>query len=243
MDLRRDPREGVPDRRRRAGVRREGDRGLVALGAANGEESWSFPTDLPIRAPPAVADGTVYVTTPAQEDKQGVLYAIDAESGEEIWRIEGASAYAQTPTVADGSVYLQETYVTARSADTGDEEWTYEHDTAIVPRTVAYADGTVYFGNKRSQSVRGTVFALDAASGEEDWNQSFEGGAVDGPIVSDGTLYVGTTAGVVRALDTDSGESLWDHSVENGIKSGLALADGRLYAVTDDETLHVLAEA
>jgi len=217
--------------------------GLVALDAANGEESWSFPTDQPVRAPPAVANGTVYVVTPTRDGEQGALYAVDAESGEEVWRVGTGSAFVQTPTVADGSVYLQEEYVTARSTDTGDEEWTYEHDTAIVPRTVAYADGTVYFGNKRPQSVRGTVFALDAGSGEQNWERSFEGGAVDGPIISDGALYVGTTEGVIHALDADSGETLWDHSVGSSIDTGLALADGRLYAVSDDATLHVLAEA
>ncbi|WP_436926489.1 outer membrane protein assembly factor BamB family protein [Halosimplex amylolyticum] len=218
--------------------------GLVAVDASNGEESWSFPFDKEVRAPPAVANGSVYVTTLPTDDEQGDLIAVDAESGEENWRSEGGVFQAQTPTVVDGSVYLQERYVTARSADGGDEEWVYDdNNTAIVPRSVAVADGTVYFGSKRPGSTSTTVFAVDAESGDLDWDRSFDGGAVDAPILSDGTVYLGTTEGTVYGLDAASGETRWEHSVDGGVDTGLALADGQLYAVSDEGTLHVLAEA
>ncbi|WP_164471763.1 outer membrane protein assembly factor BamB family protein [Halosimplex salinum] len=217
---------------------------LVALDASNGEESWSFTTDHGIGVAPAVANGTVYLTTLPDDGSKGDLLAVDAESGDEVWRVDGVVLRHQTPTVADGSVFLQEQYVTARSADDGEMEWEYdESELVVVPRTVAYADGTVYVGSKRPASSTTAALALDAASGDLHWERSLEGNAVDGPILSAGVLYVGTTTGMVYALDASSGETAWDHSIDGRVVSSPALADGRLYVPSEEETLHALAEA
>jgi len=76
------------------------------------------------------------------------------------------------------------------------ERWTFGTGDAV-KSSPAVVDGTVYVG-----SDGGSVYALDAADGTEQWSTKFEMASVDSsPAVVDGTVYVGSDDGTVYALD------------------------------------------
>ena len=54
----------------------------------------------------------------------------------------------------------------------------------------------------------GTVYGLEAASGETVWERSLEGPLESTPTLADGTVYVGDANGVA-ALEAESGERRW----------------------------------
>jgi polyvinyl alcohol dehydrogenase (cytochrome) len=75
-----------------------------------------------------------------------------------------------------------------------------------VTGTPLVVDGTLYIGD-----WTGTVHALDAATGDEQWSTQvgdyYIGGAV---AVDDDTVFVGTFDARVVALDRETGERLWE---------------------------------
>ena len=104
------------------------------------------------------------------------------------------------------------------------------------------ADRTVYIGSG------GSLYALDAASGEIAWERDFSAGAAARPAVSGATLIAGDLDGRLIALSRDGGEIIWtsapfggaiygavsanDSSAfaasENGVAAAASLEDGAL---------------
>jgi PGF-CTERM protein len=76
------------------------------------------------------------------------------------------------------------------------------------------ADGTVYFG-----SDDGTLYAVDAATGEQEWAFTHQPPyAVDSsPTVADGTVYVGSQGGNLYAVDAATGRQEWAFTQPSGI--------------------------
>ncbi|NBT85469.1 MAG: pyrrolo-quinoline quinone [Alphaproteobacteria bacterium] len=84
----------------------------------------------------------------------------------------------------------------------------------------------------------GTVYAINAVSGESLWNQSTNpederaqpfGGGVS---VDAGVLYAATSFGEVLAMDPKDGKILWRSSAMSPIRSAPTVKDGRVYIVT-----------
>ncbi len=112
---------------------------------------------------------------------------------------------------------------------TGDE------DTVTAP---VVADGAVYFG-----SASGTVFALDAGSGEQMWR--YEAGAAvnAAPVVVDGILYVSSGDGQLQALDAVGGERLWRSTTGGDMGFPPAVNDGAVYVASTDGYLYAFEAA
>lgn len=132
-----------------------------------GEESERFVSA------PAVADGTVYVTTALDVDSvaiEGVLstvYALDADTGEVRWTHDTSTELHGDPSVAGDTVYLggsaiptsvgeferERRYPTihALATEDGSEQWAYlirqnQNDTARKASTPALAGGRLFSG-------------------------------------------------------------------------------------------------
>jgi PGF-CTERM protein len=180
---------------------------IVAADPATGTADWGFPAGKPIRSPPAVQDGRVFIG-----DSEGTLYAV--EDGSEAWQFsDPTDGITAAPTISDGTVFVgsQDGTLYALGTESGDERWRFGAD-GPVPSSPTVADGTVFFG-----SADGHVYAVEADSGEEVWR--FDTGDIvrSSPTVVDGVLFVGGWNGNVYALDAGVSGSSSGTRVEQGV--------------------------
>lgn len=123
--------------------------------------------------------------------RNGVVYALDTRTGCLVWAFEADAGVRSTPVVgraADGSstLYFGDAHaiVYALDANTGQRRWTVkveEHLDAMITGAVAFHDGRVYVPVSSLEegtaaiptyeccTFRGSVVALDAASGKQLW--------------------------------------------------------------------------
>jgi polyvinyl alcohol dehydrogenase (cytochrome) len=123
--------------------------------------------------------------------RNGVVYALDSKSGCLVWAFEADAGVRSTPVVgraADGSstVYFGDAhaFVYALDANTGQRRWKVkveEHLDAMITGAVAYHDGRLYVPVSSLEegtaaipsyeccTFRGSVVALEAASGTQIW--------------------------------------------------------------------------
>ncbi|WP_323675613.1 PQQ-binding-like beta-propeller repeat protein [Halorubellus sp. PRR65] len=180
------------------------DGNVYAVDADAGSEAWRYETRGEVGAVPAVVDGRVYVGV-----KSGQVVALSASDGAVAWSFETDHPVRASPVVADETVYvgdgaLFETpgalYALGRSD--GAPRWRFETDGSYGGRQGAIvappvlADGTVYFGVDANR-----VYAVDAATGSQDWSFGDVGVVLSSPAVADGTVYVGADNDSVYALE------------------------------------------
>lgn len=102
------------------------------------------------------------------------------------------------------------------------EQWTA--DVGASASSPAVADGTVYIGG-----FDGTVYALDAAGGSEQWTFETGGEIRSSPAVTDGSVYIASENQNVYALDVDDGTEQWTFETSHQISSSPVVADGTVY--------------
>ena len=71
-------------------------------------------------------------------------------------------------------------------------------------------------------SQNGTLYALDATSGEEQWTVETKRDT-GSPTVLDGTVYFGNQGNNLFAVDTQSGEEEWSYSTADSDLRGILL--------------------
>jgi polyvinyl alcohol dehydrogenase (cytochrome) len=123
--------------------------------------------------------------------RNGVLYAVDTKTGCLVWAFEADAGVRSTPIVgraADGSSALYfgdaHAFVYALDVNTGQLRWKVkveDHLDAMITGAVAYQNGRLYvpvssleegtaaMPNYECCTFRGSVVALDAASGKQLW--------------------------------------------------------------------------
>lgn len=124
----------------------------------------------------------------------------------------------------------------------------FHHKRDLNPRMIfdrAYqpviAGGFVYFGS----SADDKVYALDTATGEEEWSFFTDGPVRLAPAAAGGRLYVGSDDGFVYCLDGANGRLIWKQRVAARnesvlgndrmislfpVRAGVLVADGAVYA-------------
>ncbi|WP_424018085.1 PQQ-binding-like beta-propeller repeat protein [Halorientalis pallida] len=116
------------------------------------------------------------------------------------------------------------------------------------PNGLSVADGTVFVtdDNDVSEPYRGTVYALSAVDGTEQWRREFDRWAQTTPAVADGRVFVTTNGngdGYVYAFDAENGDRLWRYEAESEIVCAPTVADGRLYLGLIDDAVVALDPA
>ncbi|WP_135854789.1 outer membrane protein assembly factor BamB family protein [Halorussus salinus] len=180
----------------------------------DGTERWrrsiaSVESDVPVEVYPG--DGAVYV-----EGETG-LRALDAADGDTRWRYFGdtgvVAGHVDVSLVTPEAVLVREEGLTALAAADGEERWRFEPDDPLWFRP-RFDGGTVFAG-----TIRGLVYALDAADGSLRWRADRS---------ADGARHF-SVAGV-----TDERVLAWD--AEEGELYGFDRADGALGWRFDPET-------
>ncbi|MFA4927799.1 MAG: PQQ-binding-like beta-propeller repeat protein [Patulibacter sp.] len=148
--------------------------------------------------------------------------------------IDGAGnygSYAATPVIDKGVIYSQDLASNVEAIDlkTGETLWRTEYNLPSAgPNGLVVGDGRVYAATPTA------AFALDQATGEEQWSVTLTKNEADGidmaPGFHDGLVYVSTVpvsaaspgysdthAGTLYALDAKTGKERWNF---NTIKAG-----------------------
>lgn len=216
---------------------------LRAVDGTTGETRWRFETEGAVRGAPAVYDGVVYATS-----GDGVVYAIDAETGAEtVWEFDtgqgvtGDVAIRGGPAVTAGetvTVYAANTGGVVYAIENGEQQWEQIVESGQVQSTPVVANGSVYVG--AVQSAAGFLYALDAASGQRDWEFEAEGGILAAPAATSDRVYVGSRDQSLYALDPANGEQLWAFETDRQINSSPVVVDDTVYVTNFSNSLYAL---
>jgi outer membrane protein assembly factor BamB len=188
---------------------------VVALNAADGTRVWTYESEGPILAAPAVESGRVFFGS-----FRGLVQALDAETGEPLWKTDTKGAVLSTPAVAGDRVIVgNRTYdLLALEAASGEVAWKDYIWFSWVESSATVRGGVAYVGS----SDAAAVFAVDAGTGERLWKSDVRGWAWGQPAVTDDRVYVDTAAqrgyqgdvhrGGVFALARSTGAPVWRYA-------------------------------
>jgi outer membrane protein assembly factor BamB len=225
---------------------------VVALDADTGGTRWSFEVSDWISTTPAVAEGRVYFG-----DATGRVRALDASTGEEVWSFDAGSKVLSSPALTDGTLYFGANgRLYALDARTGDPHWTFDLRWPTVKSSPAVAGGTVFVGCHGGGGCRlvpddetcdapdetGSLHAVDADLGAEEWRYDVERDVRSSPAVADGIVYLGCAGGAsaVRAAD---GREAWRVEFGSYVDSSPAVADGRVFVNCSDGKVYALGDS
>ncbi|HET7016060.1 MAG TPA: PQQ-binding-like beta-propeller repeat protein [Streptosporangiaceae bacterium] len=197
--------------------------------AASGVPGWNLDFYNQRYSTAAVANGTVFLGSTAQEK----LFAFGTAAGQQKWMFQTNANVGAAPTVADGVIYAASDQLYAVNADTGEKIWNFP--AASTFSSPAVSNGIVYVG-----SSDGNVYAVAAASGLKVWKFTTQGRVFSSPAVSGGTVYVGSNDGNIYALDATSGQEKWHFDIGDFVLSSPAVAGGVVYVGGLDHKLYAL---
>lgn len=223
---------------------------------------------------PTVRDGTVYLGSNrgviACESATGDVeweatlaeHVIETEHGP-TWRTDWA-----TPAVTADRVFtfdMNERYQATRTVyavdrATGDQEWTAEITladgwslkghvvagddrvfvSALDPHVSVGFDDGEWSGTER-------LFALDATTGDVDWDWELPRKTLSPPAYADGTLYVGewypdADTGRLHALDASDGSITWTYESDAGAVRYPTAAADTIYIALGDKLAAIAAD-
>nr|WP_206325843.1 MULTISPECIES: PQQ-binding-like beta-propeller repeat protein [unclassified Streptomyces] len=231
------------------------DRGTVVTGtrgggaqgweASNGAKLWEITgcqTDFETpEAGPAVHGDTVYVWQDAR------LKALDARTGVERWSypIGDAASCGHVPVrvapAEDGCVYVSAgTRVLSIDIAAGHVRWHFEAP-AVFLSPPAFAPGpAVTGGGVYLADHLGTVYALDATTGQDRWRIATEQRQSSEPVlVADGNVHVGSGS-ALYTLDAVTGTPRWRFAAGAELVGTPVVADGRVHFGSADHVLYTL---
>ncbi|MBT2405743.1 MULTISPECIES: PQQ-binding-like beta-propeller repeat protein [unclassified Streptomyces] len=222
--------------------------GVQGWEASNGQKLWELTgaqTDFETpEAAPVLHDGTVYVWQDAR------LRALDARSGQESWSypVGDAGSCGNVPVrvtpAPDGNVYVAAgTRVLSVDRASGRVRWHFEAP-AVFLAAPAFAPGAaVTGGGVYLADYLGTVYALDAATGNDRWRIATEPRpSADPVLVANGNVHLGAGS-AVYTLDAVTGTPKWRFAAGGEITGPPAVADGRVHFGSADHCLYTLDAA
>ena len=224
-----------------------GDGLLRAARVGSGELIWTFATggdrehDFAdyYQSSPTLSDGILYFGS-----GDGHVYAVRTSDGSLVWKFLTGDVVHATPAVDSNRVFVGsfDGYFYALDKTTGALVWKFKSvGQTYFPKgefsgSPVVRDGRVFVGARDYN-----FYALDRDGGFCHWNKAFPRGWALPCLVSDTTLYVGTSDDrLLLALDPATGREYWRTNLGFNIFGGLAVADtigyvgtllGKLYGI------------
>ncbi len=197
------------------------------------EVKWSFATNGPLLASPAVVGDRVYLTT-----EDGRALALDRRTGLVVWEYRSGYPSSSTPAVVDRFIIfaIRPGVVLALDRDTGALRWERDLESPVLASPVV-RDGTVYIGAGDNK-----LYALDVVTGEELWNFKTDDWVIAPVAFAEDSVIVASKDNLVHVVDTDTGRRrlVYDTGRRRQVLGGPATKDhlvffgsqrGRVWAV------------
>lgn len=254
-----------------AHARRTETRGIPALGGV----AWRFDAEGPVRSTPALVGDTLYVG-----GSDGRVHAVRAADGAALWSYEAGAPVASSPAVVGRLVLFGDRANVLHALDRargepvwrletgpdrplpwGWEGWDYLGSSPVPVEAPGDADAGSSGGRARGASGTlvlfgsgdGSLYAVDAASGEVLWRHETARRIRSTPAVAAGTVYLGGGDGVLYALDVRTGALRWTFATSGvaydaaefgfdrtQIQGSPAVVDGTLYVGSRDASLYAI---
>lgn len=132
-------------------------------------------------------------------------------------------------------VYAQTMSLTiAKSTGKNAPVWTRHLPSAVQSRLVR-AGNLLYV-----PTMGGSLYALDATTGKTRWQFQSGGALFSVPLVSDGTVYVGSGDHFIYALDAATGKPRWKRETGGSVLAGAAKAGNTVCITSTDRTIYGL---
>jgi outer membrane protein assembly factor BamB len=200
---------------------------LLALRASDGATVWSHPNVDTVRA----THDMVFGVEPTSGGIPARVVALRATDGTVTWQepIEGVrtteaatntTAYVERWTGPDFAALAPDdprlTRIYALRSSDGSTLWTFDPGGTLQARVLATESAVYVYGGEligeqpgRGPPGKSLLFALRPSDGALLWQQvsSFEG--YGGPVLANGTLYIGATDGTVEAYTAQDGARKW----------------------------------
>ncbi len=187
--------------------------GVAAVDVAEQQLRWTFPDEL--------GPGLLFYARPSLSDERIVLGDFGASGG----------MFSPQATIT--------IYALGRPESSGAPPsvlWTREDlatDRIIAP--ALQTESQVFVGTADNH-----LYALDAESGELQWEFTANHSIWAQPVYTEGFVYVASLDNNVYALNPQSGELKWETTLGGSIAGHPVLSDGFLYVPSFDRQLHAL---
>lgn len=188
---------------------------LHALDAVTGETRWTFATGSNISSSPVVANGRVYFGS-----SDSKLYALNAQTGGLVWQYTtGAMLNQSGACLVNGTLYVgsRDGYLYAIDEQTGTRKWRFGSGTiSFESSSPTVYNGMVYIGgwyNVPGFTQKGSLFAVDATTGNLVWEALPKTGFSSSPFVKNGRLSICGDNGQINVLNAISGNILWQKAI------------------------------
>ncbi|WLD93271.1 carboxypeptidase regulatory-like domain-containing protein [Alkalihalobacillus sp. AL-G] len=218
---------------------------IYALDLDNGSILWNYETGTyTVYESPLYLDGTLYVSSGLDENAK--VTALNAATGDELWSVPLGAPTFFGPSAGDGKLFIgsyDNQTLRALNLSDGSEVWSKQlTDEGIAARPV-YKDGKLYAIGTNFDSGGGTLYALDANTGEELWRAEGIGDTqAASPIVYEDLVIMSSASQpVLRAFDKETGEEKWNNrAVGTILNNGSVTANGILFVTGTNGTLYAL---
>lgn len=183
---------------------------------------WTYQTSGPLLASPAVAEGSVYLTT-----GDGRTLALDRQTGHAVWEYSSGGPSSSTPAVAGDLVIfaIRPGRVTALNRVTGRRVWEADlkHPTLASPIVM---HGTVYIGNAEQK-----LYALDAATGRQRWVFTAKDWVIDAVAYANERVIVPLRHSRIHVISARTGRErlVYDTGLGRHLGAGVAIQGNRAY--------------
>jgi outer membrane protein assembly factor BamB len=229
---------------------------VLALDARDGARVWDTKTDDSVVASPLVSGDRIIVGS-----FDGRVYALDAATGAKGWTFDTHAPVTSTAAAFDGTVIVgSRSYdLFALDATQGRPVWSRYFWFSWVESPATIYQDVAYIGSSDAAALH----AFDARSGRTVWRLDVGGSAWAQPVVTDTTVYEGTTGvtnylldhrAAMIAVDRQTGQPVWRYSlpvptagqpqemVAYGFAGSAALADGLIVAGGIDGRVYAFRE-
>lgn len=194
---------------------------------------------------PVMIDGTIYFSLYVND---GYVLAQESATGIDRWRFRLKGVSLSPVAVASGVVYVGASNGTfyALNGATGKELWNkgqkgrdFYTAAPVVANGVVYFSSTESFGASSNIRPDGRIFALELASGNQQWVFNTKG-TIGAAAYADKTLFAGDSEGYLHALDAATGQERWKFKSSGGGVSPPTTENGVVYFSAYDGSLHAV---
>lgn len=213
------------------------DHVLYSLNPETGAVIWTF-SDAKDRfiASSLVHDSLIFAPNAGQK-----LFALN-DQGRLRWTFESQGAHWAKPVTDPdcNCIYLpsMDHHIYSIDSETGRLNWQTDDLGGSIVGTPAYDPGGVLYSGTFAREV----VAINAQNGAVLWRTPTDGWVWGGPVLVDGSLFLGDLNGTLYAINTQSGEINWKIQADGPISDSPLVTKDTIYFNTETGSIYAVGK-